>query len=94
VLLRTLGAQNKQILKISALEYLFLGVLGSLVGILLALVGSLCLALLMFNEPFVPSIIPFLVFMPGISLLVVIIGLSNIQTVLRSSPLEVLRREG
>nr|WP_321226475.1 FtsX-like permease family protein [uncultured Psychroserpens sp.] len=94
VLLRTLGAQNKQILKISALEYLFLGVLGSLVGILLALVGSLCLALLMFNEPFVPSMIPFLVFLPGISLLVVIIGLSNIQTVLRSSPLEVLRREG
>ncbi|WP_047551444.1 ABC transporter permease [Psychroserpens sp. Hel_I_66] len=94
VLLRTLGAQNKQILKISALEYLFLGVLGSLVGILLALIGSLGLALLVFNEPFVPSIIPFLVFLPGISLLVVIIGLSNIQTVLRSSPLEVLRREG
>ncbi|MGK0323378.1 MAG: putative ABC transport system permease protein, partial [Psychroserpens sp.] len=94
VLLRTLGAQNKQILKISALEYIFLGVLGSLVGILLALVGSLCLALLVFNEPFVPSLVPFLVFLPGISLLVVLIGLSNIQSVLRSSPLEVLRREG
>jgi putative ABC transport system permease protein len=94
VLLRTLGAQNKQILKISALEYIFLGVLGSLVGILLALVGSLCLALLVFNEPFVPSLVPFLVFLPGISVLVVLIGLSNIQSVLRSSPLEVLRREG
>lgn len=94
VLLRTLGAQNKQILKISALEYLFLGVLGSLVGILLALIGSLGLALFVFKEPFVPSMIPFLVFLPGISLLVVVIGLSNIQTVLRSSPLEVLRREG
>jgi putative ABC transport system permease protein len=94
VLLRTLGAQNKQILKISAFEYVFLGVLGSLVGILLALIGSLCLALLVFNEPFVPSIVPFLVFLPGISLLVVAIGLSNIQTVLRSSPLDVLRREG
>ncbi|MFT4612765.1 MAG: putative ABC transport system permease protein [Gammaproteobacteria bacterium] len=48
----------------------------------------------MFKEPFVPSAIPFLVFLPGITVLVLGIGLSNIQTVLRSSPLEVLRREG
>ena len=94
VLLRTLGAKNTQILKISAFEYVFLGLLGSLVGILLALVSSLCLALFVFKEPFVPSVIPFLVFLPGITLLVLGIGLSNIQTVLRSSPLEVLRREG
>jgi putative ABC transport system permease protein len=93
VLLRTLGAKNTQILKITALEYLFLGLLGSLVGILLALLSSFCLALLVFKEPFVPSSIPFLVFLPGITLLVLVIGLSNIQTVLRSSPLEVLRKE-
>ncbi|MFT5079061.1 MAG: putative ABC transport system permease protein, partial [Patiriisocius sp.] len=94
VLLRTLGAKNTQILTISALEYIFLGLLGSLVGILLALLSSFCLALLVFKEPFVPSAIPFLVFLPGITVLVLGIGLSNIQTVLRSSPLEVLRREG
>ncbi|ADV51134.1 protein of unknown function DUF214 [Cellulophaga algicola DSM 14237] len=93
VLLRTLGAKNAQILQISAFEYFFLGLLGSLVGILLALLSSLCLAVFVFKEPFVPSIIPFLVFLPGITLLVLAIGLSNIQTVLRSSPLEVLRRE-
>jgi putative ABC transport system permease protein len=94
VLLRTLGAKNTQILKITALEYLFLGLLGSLVGILLALLSSFCLALFVFKEPFLPSLIPFLVFLPGITLLVLVIGLSNIQTVLRSSPLEVLRKEG
>ncbi len=94
VLLRTLGAKNKQILQITAFEYVFLGLLGSLVGIILALVSSLCLAIFVFKEPFVPSLIPFLVFLPGITLLVLGIGLSNIQTVLRSSPLEVLRREG
>lgn len=94
VLLRTLGAKNTQILKIAALEYVFLGLLGSLVGILLALVSSFCLALLVFKVPFVPSLIPFTMFLPGITLLVLLIGLSNIQTVLRSSPLEVLRREG
>lgn len=93
VLLRTLGAKNAQILKISAFEYLFLGLLGSLVGIVLALVSSLCLALLVFNAAFIPSVIPFIVFLPGITLLVMGIGLSNIQTVLRSSPLEVLRKE-
>ena len=94
VLLRTLGAKNSQILQISALEYLFLGILGSLVGIILALVSSLLLAVFVFKEPFVPSVVPFLVFLPGISLLVLAIGLSNIQSVLRSSPLEVLRRDG
>ena len=93
VLLRTLGAKNTQILKISALEYVFLGTLGSLVGIVLALVSSLGLALFVFEEPFTPSLVPFLVLLPGITLLVVFIGLSNIQTVLRSSPLKVLRSE-
>lgn len=93
VLLRTLGAKNKQILQISAFEYIFLGLLGSLVGIVLALLSSLSLALFVFKEPFVPSLIPFVVFLPGITLLVLAIGLSNIQSVLRSSPLEVLRRE-
>lgn len=94
VLLRTLGAKNKQILTITALEYLFLGILGSLLGILLALVSSLLLAIFVFEQPFTPSLIPFLVFLPGISLLVLGIGLSNIREVLRSSPLEVLRKSG
>lgn len=94
VLLRTLGAKNKQILTITALEYLFLGILGSLLGILMALISSLLLAVFVFEEPFIPSLIPFLVFLPGISLLVLGIGLSNIREVLSSSPLEVLRKSG
>jgi len=93
VLLRTLGAKSKQILQITALEYIYLGVLGSLTGILLSLVGSQLLATLLFKEPFIPSGIPFLVFLPSITILVVVIGLSNIKTVLQSPPLEVLRKE-
>ncbi|WP_370104037.1 ABC transporter permease [Winogradskyella sp.] len=93
VLLRTLGAKDKQILKISALDYLLLGLIGSLVGIVLALLSAMLLAVFVFNEPFVPSVIPFVVFLPVISLLVLAIGLSNIRGVLQSSPLEVLRRE-
>ncbi|APG66394.1 hypothetical protein LPB136_03590 [Tenacibaculum todarodis] len=93
VLLRTLGAKSKQILQITALEYVYLGLLGSLTGILLSLVGSQLLATLLFKEPFVPSLIPFLVFLPGITILVVVIGLSNLKSVLNSPPLEVLRKE-
>lgn len=93
VLLRTLGAKSKQILQITALEYIYLGMLGSLVGILLSLVSSQLLATLLFKEPFMPSAIPFLVFLPGITLLVLLIGLSNIRSVLKSPPLEVLRKE-
>lgn len=93
VLLRTLGAKNKQILQISAFEYLFLGLLGSLTGIILALISSFCLALFVFQTAFVPSLIPFMVFLPGITVLVLAIGVTNIRSVLSSSPLEVLRRE-
>lgn len=93
VLLRTLGAKNRQLVRIAALEYLFLGLLGSLIGILLALLSGLCLALFVFNEPFRPSIMPFVLFLPGVTLIVMAIGLSNIRGVLKSSPLEVLRRE-
>ena len=94
VLLRTLGAKSKQIIKITALEYVYLGILGSLLGILLSLISSQLLATLLFKQPFVPSVIPFLVFLPGITILVLIIGLSNIRSVLKSPPLEVLRKEG
>ena len=93
VLLRTLGAKSKQILQITALEYVYLGILGSLTGVLLSLVGSQLIALFIFKEPFLPSAIPFLVFIPGITFLVVVIGLSNLKSVLRSPPLEVLRKE-
>ena len=93
VLLRTLGAKSKQILQITALEYVYLGLLGSLTGILLSLVGAQLLATLLFKEPFIPSMIPFFVFLPAITILVVVIGLSNLKSVLQSPPLEVLRKE-
>lgn len=93
VLLRTLGAKSKQILSITALEYVYLGVLGSLVGILLSLISSQLLASFVFKETFIPSAIPFIVFLPGITLLVLLIGLTNIRSVLKSPPLEVLRKE-
>ncbi|OEY72363.1 hypothetical protein APR40_13645 [Salegentibacter salarius] len=93
VLLRTLGAKGKQILNINALEYIYLGVLGGLSGVLLSLISSQLLAWLVFESPFTPSLIPFLVLFPAIVLLVLIIGLSNSLSVIRKPPLEVLRKE-
>ncbi len=94
VLLRTLGAKSKQILKITALEYGYLGILGSSIGILLSLISSQLLALFVFETAFVPSYIPFVIVLPGITALVLAIGLLNSRSVLKSPPLEVLRKEG
>ena len=94
VLLRTLGAKSKQILRITALEYFYLGVLGSGIGVLLSLVSSQLLAQLVFETPFVPSWVPFAVFIPGITILVLLIGLANSRSVIKSPPLAVLRKEG
>lgn len=94
VLLRTLGAKNSQILRITALEYVFLGVLGSLSGIVLALIGSVLLAVFFFKIDYAISPMPFLVLLPVITFLVVVIGLLNSRSVLNSPPLQVLRKEG
>lgn len=93
VLLRTLGAKSAQIIRITAYEYLYLGILGSLSGILLSLIGSQLMALWLFNTPFIPSRTPFLVLFPGIVLLILFIGLSNSRSVITSPPLDVLRKE-
>lgn len=93
VLLRTLGAKSKQIININALEYIYLGVLGGLSGVLLSLISSQLLAVFVFKSPFVPSLIPFLVLFPGIVILVLVIGLSNSLSIIKQPPLVVLRKE-
>ena len=93
VLLRTLGAKSRQILRITALEYLYLGVLGSGIGVVLSLLSSQLLAVFVFQTSFIPSWIPFVIILPGITALVMVIGLFNSRSVLNSPPLEVLRKE-
>lgn len=93
VLMRTIGAKSRQILKMIALEYIYLGILGSLTGIILSLVSSQLLALWIFETPFSPSVIPFVVLFPGITILVLVIGLTNNLSVIKKPPLQVLRSE-
>lgn len=93
VLLRTLGASSKQVLKIMALEYLFLGGLAALTGLLLAFAGSWALAQFVFKTPFVPEILPTLVIIVAVIALTIFLGMVNSRGLVERSPLEILRVE-
>ncbi|GAB2526337.1 ABC transporter permease [Spirosoma aerophilum] len=94
VLLRTLGASRAQILRITALEYGLLGLLASLSGILLSVVGTWALAHFVFEVPYRPDALPLLVVAATVTALTVIIGVFNSREVLVRPPLDVLRAEG
>ncbi|WP_428330911.1 ABC transporter permease [Mucilaginibacter sp.] len=91
VLLRTLGASRKQIFAITALEYLFLGALSALTGIVIAISGSWLLAKYSFEIPFVINLIPAAILFFIITLLTIVIGLLNSRGALNKPPLEILR---
>lgn len=94
VLLRTLGASRRQILRITAIEYLLLGILAALSGIILSLFGTWGLAYFVFKAPFTPNFLPLLVIVGIVTLLTMLIGLFNSREVVVRPPLEVLRGEG
>jgi putative ABC transport system permease protein len=93
ILLRTLGGSRKQILVITALEYLFLGALSALTGILIAIAGSWLLAKLSFEIPFQVNYVPAIILFALTATLTIIIGLLNSRGVLNRPPLEVLRSD-
>jgi putative ABC transport system permease protein len=91
VLLRTLGGSRKQIFAITALEYLFLGALSALTGIVIAVGSSWLLAKYTFDMPYAVNFLPVVAIFFIITLLTVVIGLLNSRGILNRSPLEVLR---
>jgi putative ABC transport system permease protein len=91
VLLRTLGGSRKQIFAITALEYLFLGALSALTGIVIAIGSSWLLARYTFDMPYAVNFLPVVAIFFIITLLTVVIGLLNSRGILNRSPLEVLR---
>jgi len=93
VLLRTIGAKSIQILAITAIEYLFLGLLASLAGVIIAMAGSWVLAAYIFNTSFTPQLFPVLLLFSSITLIVVITGMLSSRGVLKYPPLEVLRKD-
>jgi putative ABC transport system permease protein len=93
VLLRTLGANRRQIIYITFIEYLLLGVLAAFSGILLSLVGTWALAAFVFEVSFVPVFTPLLAVGAIVTGLTILIGVLNNRQVLSRPPLEVLRAE-
>src|SRR5690606_23469508 len=93
VLLRTLGASRRQVFTITASEYLLLGILSSITGIVIALIASNVLGIFVFETAFVPSVVFILVLKAFVSILTAGIGVTNSLSVLNRSPLEVLRKE-
>ena len=94
VLLRTLGASRRQILRITLVEYGLLGLLAALAGIGLAVLAAWALAVFVFEASFGPAALPLLGLAALVTALTAGIGLLNSRDVLRRSPLEVLRAEG
>ncbi|MBK6933137.1 MAG: FtsX-like permease family protein [Saprospirales bacterium] len=93
VLLRTLGASRRIILRIIALEYLLLGALACLAGVGLSVLGAWALARFAFKIPFEPDWLPLALTFFSITVITVVIGLLNSREVVRKPPLEVLRQE-
>jgi putative ABC transport system permease protein len=93
VLLRTLGASRKQILSITALEYLFLGALSCATGIMLAMGASWSFARFALEADFSIDLFAALTLFISGTLLTVIIGILNSSEVLNKPPLEILRNE-
>ncbi|MGH8093290.1 MAG: ABC transporter permease [Chthoniobacterales bacterium] len=93
VLLRTLGASRWQIWKILGAEYLFLGLLASATGIVLALVASWALAVFTFKLAYAPSLLPVALAALIVSSLTVVVGLLTSYGVGSTPPLAILREE-
>jgi putative ABC transport system permease protein len=91
VLLKVLGATRRQVGRIMLSEYLLLGALGSLVGIILSIGGAWGLMRFVFRQAFQPAILPAL----GVALLMIAvsvsIGLLTGRDVFRETPMAALR---
>ena len=93
VLLRTLGANKKQISMIQTIEYALLGLLASFTGLLLALVASWGLAFFYFDLTFVPDFLTLLVISGLITISAILIGWTGSRHIFKHSPIEILRLE-
>ena len=93
VLLKTLGASRRTVMRIMTIEYLFLGVFAALTGLILALGGSWALSYFVFEGPFVAAPLPLLVALVVVTGLTIFVGLLNSRGIYNRPPLEVLRAE-
>lgn len=93
VLLRTLGSSRSQIRGMQFVEYLWLGSLACLAGLLLAYAGGWALAFGFFDLVFTPDLTALALISTGVVALTLLTGFMNSREVFRHSPLEILRTQ-
>lgn len=93
VLLKTLGATRRQIAEILSVEYLLLGLLSVVAGLLLAIVGGWALARWLFEVDFAVPAAPLLILGAVVVALAVAVGLAASREVFRTTPLQAIREE-
>ena len=93
VLLRTVGARTAQITKITLIEYAWLGLFSALTGLMLSLGGGWLLTKFFFEITFDFDVLELFIICVGVVLLTVLIGWFNSREVIRTPPLQVLRKE-
>ncbi len=92
-LLRTVGARTRQIVKITLIEYAYLGIFSALTGIVLSFIAGFLLTRFFFDVGFSADYLQLIFIGVGVTLLTVVIGWWNSREVITTPPLQVLRRE-
>ena len=93
VLLRTLGATSLKLWKIIFAEYLILGAMGAFAGLFIATIFTSLLGIFVFEFTFIPNPWQAITILVAVSLITLIIGLLNSRSIVRNSPLVILRSE-
>ena len=93
VLLRTVGARTRQIIKITLIEYAWLGLFAALTGIILSLGSGFLLAKFFFEIAFAFDWLELLIIGAGVVFLTMLIGWFNSREVITTPPLQILRKE-
>jgi len=91
VLLKTLGATRRQIVRIMLAEYALLGTLGALTGVLLSTLAAWGLLHVIFKMPFLPAFGPAAIVAAAMIGLAVSIGLLTGRDVFAETPMAALR---
>ncbi len=93
VLLKTLGASRAQVIRVAVAEYLALGTLAALTGLVLALGSAWALAHWLFETQFAVPAAPMLLLAVGVVALTAGTGIWSSVDLFRRTPLDALRNE-
>lgn len=91
VLLKVLGATRRQVGRVMLAEYVLLGSLGSLAGVILSVGGAWGLMHFIFKQPFVPALFPASLVALLMIAVAVSIGMLTGREVFRETPMAALR---